>query len=619
MVYPHELFDRRCFGLINGRGFDSEFSAFLRTLKQKSDIVEVIRSYVAVDRKGGNYWACCPFHHEKTPSFAVNEGEQFYHCFGCQESGDVIKFVQEIESTDFMGAVRILAERAKMTVPESNFDTEEALRKKKKRDAMSKILLDSARFYLGNLYSGDSRAEEHLEYISKRGLSPTTVKKFGLGASLDFYSLPDYLAGKGYCKEDLVDSGVLSVSEKNGKLFDSQGGRLIFPIINAFDEVIGFGGRVLKKTDFGKYKNTKETMLFDKSKTLYNVNLLKKLKREQPIKEVIIVEGYMDTISLYQAGFKNVVASMGTSLTKEQARLVKRYTDNVLISYDGDFAGQKADLRGLEILDDAGLQVRVVPMPEGLDPDDVARQGADAYQKCLDAAMPLIDYRLHALERKFDLSRTEEKRRFVTEALKVVKTEESASVREELLKKLRDRTGITYHALERDLQNLKNEQPTAETEMPKERLAETAAGTDKQQKAKRFILAAKLFSAPYAKELNVNELPLVDETHIIVAQYIAEHEKNGERIRPSELFELLDESSKEFNEILDLNYGDKLTGEVAERFFKDSVKTLQMEALEQEIASYNAEYAKTTDEEERKAIAKKLAECIIRRNRLKKK
>lgn len=605
--------------MINGRGFDSEFSAFLRTLKQKSDIVEVIRSYVAVDRKGGNYWACCPFHHEKTPSFAVNEGEQFYHCFGCQESGDVIKFVQEIESTDFMGAVRILAERAKMTVPESNFDTEEALRKKKKRDAMSKILLDSARFYLGNLYSGDSRAEEHLEYISKRGLSPTTVKKFGLGASLDFYSLPDYLAGKGYFKEDLVDSGVLSVSEKNGKLFDSQGGRLIFPIINAFDEVIGFGGRVLKKTDFGKYKNTKETMLFDKSKTLYNVNLLKKLKREQPIKEVIIVEGYMDTISLYQAGFKNVVASMGTSLTKEQARLVKRYTDNVLISYDGDFAGQKADLRGLEILDDAGLQVRVVPMPEGLDPDDVARQGADAYQKCLDAAMPLIDYRLHALERKFDLSRTEEKRRFVTEALKVVKTEESASVREELLKKLRDRTGITYHALERDLQNLKNEQPTAETEMPKERLAETAAGTDKQQKAKRFILAAKLFSAPYAKELNVNELPLVDETHIIVAQYIAEHEKNGERIRPSELFELLDESSKEFNEILDLNYGDKLTGEVAERFFKDSVKTLQMEALEQEIASYNAEYAKTTDEEERKAIAKKLAECIIRRNRLKKK
>ena len=323
-----------------GRNFDSEFATFLRELKARNDIVEVIRSYVSVDRKGGNYWACCPFHHEKTPSFAVNEADQFYHCFGCQESGDVIKFVQEIESTDFMGAVRILATRAKLTVPENNFDTEEAARKKKKRDNMSKILLDTARFYLSNLYSGDERAEVHLQYISNRGLAPSTVKKFGLGASLDFYSLPEYLSGKGYFREDLVDSGVLASNDK-GRLYDALGGRLIFPIINAMDEVIGFGGRVLEKTKFGKYKNTKETLLFDKSKTLYNINLLKKLKREQPIKDVIIVEGYMDTISLYQAGFKNVVASMGTSLTKEQARLVKRYTDNVLISYDGDFAGQK--------------------------------------------------------------------------------------------------------------------------------------------------------------------------------------------------------------------------------------------------------------------------------------
>ena len=168
--------------MIGGR-FDSEFAAFLRTLKQKNDIVEVVRSYVAVDRKGGNYWACCPFHHEKTPSFAINEAEQFYHCFGCQESGDVIKFVQEIESTDFMGAVRILAARVKMTVPESNFDTEEAARKKKKRDAMAKILLDSARFYLSNLYGGDQKADPYLQYISNRGLAPTTVKKFGAAIS----------------------------------------------------------------------------------------------------------------------------------------------------------------------------------------------------------------------------------------------------------------------------------------------------------------------------------------------------------------------------------------------------------------------------------------------------
>ena len=605
--------------MIGGRNFDSEFSVFLKELKERSDIVEVIRSYVAVDRKGGNYWACCPFHHEKTPSFAVNEAEQFYHCFGCQESGDVIKFVQEIESTDFMGAVRILADRAKMQVPESNFDTEESIRKKKKRDNMAKILLDSARFYLNNLYSGDERADAHLEYIAKRGLSPTTVKKFGLGASLDFNSLPEYLAGKGYFKDDLIDSGVLAVSEKNNRMYDSLGGRLIFPIINAFDEVIGFGGRVMEKTKFAKYKNTKETLLFDKSKTLYNVNLLKKLKREQPIQEVIIVEGYMDTISLYQAGFKNVVASMGTSLTKEQARLIKRYTDNVLISYDGDFAGQKADLRGLEILDEAGLHLRVVPMPDGLDPDDVAKQGADAYQKCLDAAMPLIDYRLHSLERNYDLSKTEGKRRFIAAALKIVKTAESESVKEELLKKLRDKTNVSYSALERDLQNAKSETEEREEETPKEKLAEAAAGTDKQQKAKRFILAAKLFSAPYAKELSVDELPLTDETHIIIARYISEHESKGERIRPSELFELLDENSAEFNAILDLNYGERLSGETAERFFADSVKTLRLEAIEKQIAECNAQYARAMDVNERKKISAKLLALVQKQKELKRK
>ena len=595
-----------------GKGFDPEF---WRALKQKNDIVEVIGSYIALNRKGGNYWACCPFHHEKTPSFAVNEEDQFYHCFGCGVSGDVVKFVREIEPTDFMGAVRILAARAKMSVPESNFDTEKAALLKKKRDTIAAIMLDSARFYLSNLYSGDDRADVHLQYIQNRKISPSIVKKFGLGASLDFFGLPDYLTGKGYSRQDLLDSGVLA-ENKNGNLIDSQAGRLVFPIINAFDEVVAFGGRLLEKSDYAKYKNTKETILFNKSKTLYNVNLLKKLKREQAIKDVIIVEGYMDTISLYQAGFKNVVASMGTSLTKEQARLVKRYSENILISYDGDFAGQKADLRGLEILSDEHLNVRVVPMPEGLDPDDVVKQGADAYQKCLDAAMPLVDYKIHALERKYDLSRTEGKRQFVSEALKVVSAQESESVKEELLKKLRDKTGITYYALESDMRNARKEEAPVQS-LPKERLAETSLGADKQRKAVRFILAAKLFSAPYAKDYDLSQLSLDDETHIIIANYVTEQEKKKEKIRPSELFEVLDEDSVELNAILDFNYEDKLTGEVAERFFRDSVNTLERERVEKEIAFLNEEYAKTNDEQQRKIIAQKLSEQVRKQTQIK--
>ena len=590
---------------------------FMEELKQKNDIVEVIGSYASLDKKGNTHWACCPFHHERTPSFAVNQGEQFYHCFGCGVSGDVVKFVREIENTDFIGAVRILASRAKMEVPESNFDSEKALEDKKKRDAMAKIMLDSARFYLSNLYSGDSRADAHLQYISNRKLSPSTVKKFGLGASLDFFGLPDYLAGKGYTKQDLIDSGVLTEG-KNGRLVDSQGGRLIFPIINALDEVVAFGGRLLEKADFAKYKNTKETMLFNKSKTLYNINLLKKLKRKQTLQNVIIVEGYMDTISLYQAGFENVVASMGTALTKEQARLIKRYSENALISYDGDFAGQKNNLRGLEILKDEGLNVRVVPMPEGLDPDDVVKQGASAYQKCLDSAMPLVDYKILSLERKYDLKKTEEKRAFVAGALGIIATAESESVKEDLLKKLRDKTNITYHSLERDLRAKEKEKPKEEKQETFEqtRIAETS-GADKTVKAVRFILASKLFSSPYAKAFDISGLYFESEEHKIIANYIIECEKSGERIRPSALFEMFSDESEELNAIFNLNYEDKLSGEIASRFFSDSVRALEREAIEKEIAIYNREYAQITDENERKATANKIAQAVRRKNQLK--
>lgn len=593
------------------RGLDPRF---MQELKFKNNIIEVIGSYASLDRKGNTHWACCPFHHEKTASFAVNESEQFYHCFGCGVSGDVVKFVQEIESTDFMGAVRILAGRAKMEVPEMNFDTEKAQQDRKKRDEMAKIMLDSAKFYLSNLYSGDDRADAHLQYISNRQLSPTTVKKFGLGASLDFFSLPDYLAGKGYSRENLIDSGVLTEG-KNGRLVDSQGGRLIFPIINALDEVVAFGGRLLEKSDFAKYKNTKETMLFNKSKTLYNINLLKKLKREETIKDVIVVEGYMDTISLYQAGFRNVVASMGTSLTKDQARLIKRYTENVLISYDGDFAGQKADLRGLEILKSENLTVKVVPMPEGLDPDDVVKQGSDAYQKCLDAAMPLIDYKLHSLERKYDLSRTEDKRKFVSSALQVVRTEPSESVREELLKKLREKTGITYHALERDLHRLPKEEGKPQVVVSE--IREASAGSSVADKATRFVLAAKLFSAPYAKGVDLSWLEFPNEVHKIVAEYLAEKERTGDRIRPSELFEFLDEDCAEFNQILDLNYGDKLEGEIGERFFLDSVKTLQKLDIDRKIEKLSKEFNEEDDLEKRKKITRELSSLVVKKKKLK--
>ena len=574
---------------------------FWEELKAKNNIVDVIGSYVPLQKRGGQYWACCPFHHEKTPSFAVKEDDGFYHCFGCGVSGDVVKFVQNIESTDFMTAVRILADRAKIEVPNvSEYDDAQAREYKRKKDAALKILLETARFYLSNLYSGDPRADKHLQYIQQRKISPSVARKFGLGASLGFRELPEYLRSLGFSREDMLESGVVSVDTKRGdRLVDSLGGRLIFPIINALDEVVAFGGRVMEKTDFAKYKNTRETIVFNKRKNLYNINLLKKLKREQAVNEVIMVEGYMDTISLYQAGFKNVVASMGTSLTVEQARLIRRYTDKVLISYDGDFAGQSADLRGLEILKTENLTVRVVPLPDGKDPDDVAKEGAAAYQKCLDEALPLIDYKLVSLERKYDLKKSDEKRAYVAAALKIVREAETASEREELLKQLRDKTGITLQSLERDLNDL----PQSGQAQSEPATKDAEDGGDKYRRAERFILAAKLFSAPYAKNFDLKRIAFSDETRKTIAEYVIGCEERGEKIRPSDLFDVLETDSPEFCAILDLNYDDKLESKVSEKFFGDSVATLEKEVVQAKIKALSEKFSATTDIKARQEIS----------------
>ena len=314
---------------------------FMEQLKQKNDIVEVIGSYVKLERRGYTYWACCPFHHEKTPSFAVNASDGYYHCFGCGVSGDVIGFIKNYENVDFRQAVEILAARAGLEVPAyDDRAAEESARRKKKLDRLHLLMRDAARFYLSNLYSGQAQA--HLAYTAKRGLSPTIMKKFGLGASLDFRSLPEFLLDRGYTREECLESG--ACSETNGRLYDSLAGRLIVPIIDQMDEVIAFGGRLLEKSDRAKYKNTRETVLFNKSRTLFNLNQVKKLRRAGGLNSLIMVEGYMDAISLAQAGFSNVVASMGTSLTKDQARLCKRYADDVFISYRRKYGGYPARL-----------------------------------------------------------------------------------------------------------------------------------------------------------------------------------------------------------------------------------------------------------------------------------
>lgn len=585
---------------------------FLRTLKDKLNIVDIAGGYFSLEKRGSNYWACCPFHHEKTASFSINESGQFYHCFGCGASGDVIKLVSEMESLDFIDTVKLLAERAGLQLPQTAVDSRRTAENKRRRDTILKIMNDCAHFYLDNLNSGN--ADAHIQYILNRKIPANVVRSFGLGASLNFDELPRFLLRKGYSKQDILDSG--TVNEVKGRLVDAQGGRLIFPIINALDEVVAFGGRILGKADFAKYKNTKETVVFNKSKTLYNINLLKKLKRSQTIKEVIMVEGYMDAISLYSSGFKNVVASMGTSLTQDQARLIKRYTDTVLISYDGDAAGQKANLRGLDILKGEGLNVKVVPLPDGLDPDDVIKQrGAEGYRQCLEAAMPLIDYKLLVLEKSYDLEKSEDKRRFVAEAIKIIKTADSAAEQEDLLKKLRDKTGYTYESLNRDLAS-----SPSQLEIKPDVREERSDNASASLKASRFVIAGLLFGADYTKDMDISQIPFVNDIHVILAKYVLSKRMLGERIHLSEIFEFFEENSPEYEElgrILDYSDGSGLEGAVAEKYYFDSILKLKLDFIDGEVGELSKKLGAVSDIDERNKLAQRITELIKQKEKLK--
>ncbi len=582
-------------------GFDARF---IDELKSKNDLVDVVSKYVRLEQRGGNHWGRCPFHHEKTASFAVNAAEQFFHCFGCHASGDVITFIMNIEALDFYDAVRFLAERAGMTMPEVNYDDEKVQAQKKQKERLLSLMRDTALFYLSNLRSG--RATAHDNYILRRKIDRATVNKFGLGASLDFDGLPTYLLDKGYTHEEMVLAGV--VGKKDSRYYDALGGRLIVPIINAFDQVVAFGGRLLEKKDFAKYKNTSETPIFSKSNNLYNLNNLKKLKNAGGLTSVIIVEGYMDTISLVQAGFENVVASMGTSLTKDQARILKRYTDKVYISYDGDFAGQKAAIRGLEILKDEGLEVKVVAMPDGMDPDDVITNlGADGYRKCLDEAKPLIDFKLDIIKRTFDVNTIDGKRKYITAAIKVIRESNSPAEQEDLLKTVSSFTKTTYESLRREL--LAVEREPEKFSQPTPRIAEGVG--DKLLKASRFVLHAYLFNKPYADLTDVDDVQFEDVYHKAIMQYLKEKKGEGNNPRFTDLYDILTGSAHpELSLIAELET-DESKGFDQAAYYNDCVRTLKIDKIERRLARVSELFKAETDTGRRREYAMEMNKLLV--------
>lgn len=360
----------------------------------RNDIVDVISGYIKLKKNGSSYVGLCPFHNEKSPSFSVSGSRQLYHCFGCGAGGNVVTFVMEYEKFTFPEAVKALADRVNMELPEVEYNEQER-RDRGIRDKLLEINKLAATYYYKQLRT--EHGQLGLDYLKKRGLSDETIQRFGLGYSAQGSSVYRYLKEKGYDDDILKESGLFSYERGiTDKFFN----RVMFPIMDINNKVIGFGGRVMGDAK-PKYLNSPETKLFDKSRNLYGLNIARASRKDN----LIICEGYMDVISLHQAGFNQAVASLGTALTPGQARLMKRYTDNVLITYDSDEAGVKAAMRAIPILKEAGLSTKVINMRPYKDPDEFIKAlGAEAFQERIDKASNSFMYEISVLERNYDRS-----------------------------------------------------------------------------------------------------------------------------------------------------------------------------------------------------------------------
>ncbi len=396
-------------------------ASFLDELTARNPIEEVVGQYVALTRKGSNLFGLCPFHSEKTASFSVAPDKGIYYCFGCHKGGGVVNFIMEVENLDYIDAVRFLAKRSGLEIPEDD-SYRSTYRRQERLWALCK---DAAHFFHEKLYS--AAGKEARDYIVRRGLSKATVTRFGLGfAPNEWSGLLDAMVQRGYTKQELLDAGLAVKSQEKGSIYDRFRNRLMFPIIDIRGNVIGFGGRVMDDSK-PKYLNSPETLIFNKRKNLFALNIVKKSKQGR----IILTEGYMDAIALHQYGFDCAVASLGTSLTEEHANILAKYTNQVVITYDGDEAGQNATRRAIGLLEKTGVQVKVLRMQGAKDPDEFLKKfGADRFKVLLEKSENHIEYQLLSLQNRFNLELDEEKVEFLKEAASLISTFSSAVERE---------------------------------------------------------------------------------------------------------------------------------------------------------------------------------------------
>lgn len=420
----------------------------LEEIRSRNDIVDVVSQYVSLKRKGRNYFGLCPFHNEKSPSFSVSPDKQIFHCFGCNVGGNVFHFIMKIENVSFFESVAILATRAGIELPTVTSGYDEA--KTKLKNEVYKLNLDAAEFYHQNLYKPTSKTAQ--EYIKKRKLDNNTLKSFLIGYAGTSNELLSYLKSKGYSEEVMLASALIGKS-REGRLYDKFRNRIMFPIQDIRNRVIAFGGRnVVQKEKYDafdpKYLNSPENIVYSKGRNLFGLNVAKRHAQNGMLKRLLIVEGYMDAISLYQRGITNVVASLGTALTDNQGRLLRRNAEQVILGYDSDGPGQNAIMRGIDILRSMGVDIRVLQISGAKDPDEfILKYGPDRFRKCMDNAISVVEFKVKVLKKDLNLDNISDKIKFLNEMAKVLATVDNTMEREVYIDKLSETYKITKEAI----------------------------------------------------------------------------------------------------------------------------------------------------------------------------
>ena len=588
----------------------------IEEIKSSNDIVDVISKYVTLKRSGRNFFGLCPFHKEKSPSFAVSPDKQIFHCFGCGAGGNVIHFISKIEGLDFKDTLELLANRVNIELPTlDNLEDDKTARLKSKVYEINKI---AAEFYHENLYKPTSKTAQ--EYIKKRKLDNRTLKAFLIGYAGNFNELYLLLKQKGYTEEEMLASSLVKRTE-NGGYMDSFRKRLMFPIQDVRERVIAFGGRVLDDSK-PKYINSPENIVYSKGRNLFGLNVAKK----HDTKKIVIVEGYMDAISLYQRGITNVVASLGTAMTEAQGRLLRRYSEQVILGYDADGAGQAAILRGMEILQNLGCDIRVLQIEGAKDPDEyVLKYGPERFQKCVDNAISLVEFKVKVLLKELNIENTNDKIKFLNEIAKILAKVTNQMEREIYVDKIAKEYKISKEAIYaevnklmyKDNQGSKKLEKKVVTMVPKEEKENSVSEAVLKRENLVIYLLINEYSKCYEKIKNLITLDYIqDDTNKQILKKMYEEFEKGN----SNTSQLLDwfQDEKIISHITEIMAGDfeitdvnKAIDDLISIYEKEKLISRRNEILKKLESVYEA------GSEEVKELEKELNDIILKLAKIK--